>query len=564
MSGIALSPTELLQHFIAHYRITAEESKTLFALCHSSTVDRRTVGTSSFITSATNTFFSYLGTSGRMDDGVAQRLFKCLAWQSKLAGEGVQTNILQSCSALAMLDMSLPFDERCEIVRSFAQRGCHRQYRLSRNEVQRLVWCLFVPAQRACVALHLHQSQRSSTQKRGATSIVWNKLSSLYSADLEGTILAVRDVVRRIFTSVAVDPDDVDDNETGKPIPTIGFDQLLSELRYVDDPVNSLHVLSFSFLFFSHKLMFAFSLSFLSHFSLAHSLVPRRGNAWCEAFSRRCWRKKHIALVNANYAEPTTEEFYDGHSHWYVDKGGEWKVSVEGGAVGDASESQLWRNSIESALYQMQEEISATWVRLLVNEEVSPMGAAKQLQVEEEMVEMKVVEKVKRNLENNNGAGSGMEAALERHNKRKTEERIREEERMLEKDRIAALESSSSSYSSSSSSYDSDSDTGSGSNADGSEWESGSSYWSNSSYHSSDYGSNYSESIRSEDEDESYFNGRSGLSAEEEADAILEAVEDHLSREHGGDEGTFSSLFLFFIFYLLFFECRQYFSRKCC
>ena len=72
----------------------------------------------------------------------------------------------------------------------------------------------------------------------------------------------------------------------------------------------------------------------------------------------------------------------------------------------------------------MQEEISATWVRLLVSEEVSPMGAAKQLQVEEEVVEMEVVEKVKRNLENNNGAGSGMEAALARHNKRKTEERI--------------------------------------------------------------------------------------------------------------------------------------------
>ena len=178
-----------------------------------------------------------------MDEDVAVRLFKCLSWAGQRKDQlGGSANILQSCSALAMLDVSQPFYKRCECVRSFAQRGCVRQYRLSRSEVQRLMWCMFVPALRVCAALHLHQSQRNTAGSgQKIRSIVWRKLSSLYAADVQGIVRCVKMCVERLFKSTATNhPGDDDgfdpviDTRTNLPIATISFDALVDELRNGD------------------------------------------------------------------------------------------------------------------------------------------------------------------------------------------------------------------------------------------------------------------------------------------------------------------------------------------
>jgi Ca2+-binding EF-hand superfamily protein len=498
MVGIALSPPKLIDLFLAHYRITAIEAKTLFALCRSATVDGRTVGTSSFTTAVTNTKIGYVGSSGRMDDSVAMRLFKCLAWQTKLAGEGIETNILQCCSALVMLDITRPFGERCETVRSFAQRGCHRQYRLSRNEVQRLLWCIFVPAQRACVALHLHQSQKSPTSSRpGARSIVWNKLSSMYSSDLEGTIDMVRGVVQHIFNSKAVDVDDVIDNETRKPIPTIGFDQLLKEVCC--------------------------------------------GDTWSTAWSKRCWTSIHIDLVNNEYKAPETPEFFDGEKLWKV-AGESWTEQTAGDPDGI---TQAWRDAIDAALYQMREEITATWVRLFIGSSegqiISPQGASEQL-VPQQQIEPAVSRSGAKALHNQQRHNRkqhalDMEKALRNHENKKEAEAAATENALRvaeEKERLAEEDPESSS------SYDSSGDGESGRSESGSESrsesESGSSYYSRESYHSSDfYSGAESENSHISDDSDFYYNEEHSfldLKAEQEADGILDAVEEHLSRMH--------------------------------
>ena len=166
------------------------------------------------------------------------------------------------------------------MVRSFAQRGCVRQYRLSRSEVQRLMWCMFVPALRVCAALHLHQSQRNTAGSgQKIRSIVWRKLSSLYAADVQGIVRCVKMCVERLFKSTATNhPGDDDgfdpviDTRTNLPIATISFDALVDELR--------------------------------------------NGDAWNEIWAKRCWTTRHIKFVTNGYESPDRQEFFDGKNLW--------------------------------------------------------------------------------------------------------------------------------------------------------------------------------------------------------------------------------------------------------
>jgi hypothetical protein len=138
----------------------------------------------------------------------------------------------------------------------------------------------------------------------------------------------VRGVVSHIFTSNAIDPDGAIDTITNKPIATIGFDQILVELRC--------------------------------------------GDAWSDSFAKRCWTGTHIKLVDNEYKAPETTEFFDGEKLWKV-QGATWTEQNAGEA--DAT-TKSWRSSIDAALYQMTEEMTATWVRLFIVDSISATGAS--------------------------------------------------------------------------------------------------------------------------------------------------------------------------------------------
>ena len=495
MAGIALSPSELKKNFLTHYHLSLAEIKELFNMCKLASVDGgRTVGTTSFVSSICNIKISYVGGEGRIDEDVAVRLFKCLSWSGKGKDQHVgSANILQSCTALAMLDTSLPFSARCECVRALAQRGCTRQYRLSRSEAQRLLWCMYVPALRVCASLHLHQSQRSvAGAGQKIRSIVWRKLSALYTADVRGMVRSVKAFVERLFKSTAVNyPQDDDglgpvyDLKTKSKIATISFDALLEELR--------------------------------------------NGNAWSDKWARRCWTARHIQIVNNDYVIPDRNEFFDGEKLWRADvsqdddKFSESSAWLESGSAADQKNTDFITNAISSAVEDVETEISATWVRLIFGtSSLVRAWGARPLRGSDE------AEEAKKSVLQRNLTVSASNVSVHSDGTNTSMSSGESTRRKSTSDVQSDVESVTSSYySDSSKSYSSSSEssyyTYSSDSASSSEW---------SRSNSSSYSSYYSDS-------ESYYSGDDAsdtdeyqLQVENEADEILDSIEQHLATKH--------------------------------
>ena len=187
-----------------------------------------------------------------MDNSNAERLFRLFAWGTRDEKNG-SISILQSASALVMLDNTTPFEVRMQAIlklfriahKSLARRNTSKDTvngetrierneedgeqdekekqeqegdRLTSDEARRLLWCTFIPAARAASALHVR-----ATGAPG--SIMRARLEEIYKDDFRVMGKAIEAFLARIFSI-----DGLQDPESG----TVAFSTVVNQMRFAD------------------------------------------------------------------------------------------------------------------------------------------------------------------------------------------------------------------------------------------------------------------------------------------------------------------------------------------